>query len=404
MPPSPSLSPTPICRVPTRWPALAGVALAATASLLTAQAAAQSTAPSAARADAPPASPAPAPRGGEPGRDARPPLRAEGRVLPAGEPRSDAKAPPGTDPLERLRERLSGQLGATQAAKGTAQSPTVMRVENPAPGELKLQATPTAPRAAAPTRAQGAAPSGGPGAQPSAGAGGRGGRGVPALPSWSYLGADGPNAWATLSPTYALCGRGQRQSPIDIVDGLPVDLEPPQFKYKPGLFGVVDNGHTVQVTVAPGSSFELGGRRWELNGFHFHLPGEERIDGKGYEMSVHLTHRDAQGRIAVVALLVQEGDENPGVQTVWNHLPLERGEVVQATTEFDPSVLLPASRRHFTYMGSLTTPPCTEGVLWLVMQQPITVSSAQRRVFARLHPMNARPIQPLGGRLIKQSR
>ena len=221
---------------------------------------------------------------------------------------------------------------------------------------------------------------------------------------WSYLGPDGPNTWGTLSPAYALCGRGQRQSPIDITDGLPVDLEVPQFQYKPGFFGVVDNGHTVQVHVAAGSAFELGGRRYELNGFHFHLPGEERIDGKGYEMSVHLTHRDAQGRLAVVALLVREGEENPAVQTVWNHLPLERGDVVQSTTEFDPTTLLPPDRRYFTYMGSLTTPPCTEGVLWIVMQQPITVSSTQRRIFARLYPMNARPIQPLGGRLIKQSR
>jgi carbonic anhydrase len=119
---------------------------------------------------------------------------------------------------------------------------------------------------------------------------------------------------------------------------------------------------------------------------------------------VHLTHRDPQGRLAVIALLVQEGAEHPGVQMVWNHLPLERGEVVQATVEFDPTALLPADRRYYTYMGSLTTPPCTEGVLWIVMQQPITVSPEQRRIFARLHPMNARPIQPLGGRLIKQSR
>ena len=323
--------------------------------------------------------------------------RADAKADPKATPQADPKA----DPLDRLRERLSRQLGATEAAKGGSNAPTVMRVENPAPGELRLQATPGAPRP--PGAARPAAGAGGGQAGAADGSRAAAAREAPRVP-WSYLGADGPHTWGALSPAYALCGRGQRQSPIDIVDGLPVDLEPPQFQYKPGFFGVVDNGHTVQVTVAPGSAFELGGRRWELNGFHFHLPGEERIDGKGYEMSVHLTHRDAQGRLAVVALLVQEGEENPGVQTVWNHLPLERGEVVQSTIEFDPSMLLPASRRYYTYMGSLTTPPCTEGVLWIVMQQPITVSPAQRRVFARLHPMNARPIQPLGGRLIKQSR
>lgn len=328
------------------------------------------------------------------------PARAQTATPPAAraETKAEPKADPAADPLERLRERLSRQLGASEAARGGANAPTVMRVENPAPGELRLQATPGVPR---PTGA--ARPAGG---QPTAAAGSRGAAAArePAPVPWSYLGPDGPHTWGALSPAYALCGRGQRQSPIDIVDGLPVDLEPLQFQYKPGFFGVVDTGHTVQVTVAPGSAFELGGRRYELNGFHFHLPGEERIDGKGYEMSVHLTHRDAQGRLTIVALLVQEGEESPGVQTVWNHLPLERGEVVQSTIEFDPSVLLPASRRYYTYMGSLTTPPCTEGVLWIVMQQPITVSPAQRRIFARLHPMNARPIQPLGGRLIKQSR
>jgi carbonic anhydrase len=319
-------------------------------------------------------------------------------AAPARPAQPGPAADPKADPLERLRERLSRQLGATEAAPGGAKGPTVMRVENPAPGELRLQAEPARPRAAGASPGSGRpAPAGSP---PARGAVAAASPGVP----WSYLGADGPNTWGSLSPAYALCGRGQRQSPIDISEGIAVDLEPLQFDYQPGFFGVVDNGHTVQVSVAPGSAFELGGRRYELNGFHFHLPGEERINGKGYEMSVHLTHRDPQGRLAVIALLVQEGAEHPGVQMVWNHLPLERGEVVQATVEFDPTALLPADRRYYTYMGSLTTPPCTEGVLWIVMQQPITVSPEQRRIFARLHPMNARPIQPLGGRLIKQSR
>ena len=362
--------------------ALAGLACAGLAR-------AETAAPPAARADARAA----------PAAKAAPEAARGSRGDPKADQKADAKADAKADPLDRLRERLSRQLGATEAARGGATSPTVMRVENPAPGELRLQAEPAGARGGA-SRAAAGAP--GVAAGPRAGRPGAAREGV--HPPWSYLGPDGPHTWGTLSPAYALCGRGQRQSPIDITDGLPVDLEPLQFQYKPGFFGVVDNGHTVQVTVAPGSAFELGGRRYELNGFHFHLPGEERIDGKGYEMSVHLTHRDAQGRIAVVALLVREGEENAAVQTVWNHLPLERGDVVQSTIEFDPSALLPSDRRYFTYMGSLTTPPCTEGVLWIVMQQPVTISPTQRRIFARLYPMNARPIQPLGGRLIKQSR
>jgi carbonic anhydrase len=375
----PTAMPSP--RLSSRLPALPAFALcvAVWTAALAVPAQAQTAAPAAARADA----------------------KAGPRADAKSDPRAAPQADPKADPLDRLRERLSRQLGAAEAAKGGSNAPTVMRVENPAPGELRLQATPGAPRSPGTARP----PAGTGGSQAGAAGGSRAAatREAPHVP-WSYLGADGPHTWGALAPAYALCGRGQRQSPIDVVDGLPVDLEAPQFQYKPGFFGVVDNGHTVQVAVARGSAFELGGRRYVLDGFHFHLPGEERIDGKGYEMSIHLTHRDAQGRIAVVALLVQEGEENPAVQTVWNHLPLERGEVVQSTIDFDPTTLLPAGRRYYTYMGSLTTPPCTEGVLWIVMQQPVTVSPAQRRVFARLHPMNARPIQPLGGRLIKQSR
>ena len=183
-----------------------------------------------------------------------------------------------------------------------------------------------------------------------------------------------------------------------------MDLESVQFNYRPGFFSVTDNGHTVQVQVGQGNSIEVGARRYELAGFHFHLPAEERVEGKAFAMSVHLVHRDAQGRLAVVALVAEEGPEHPGVQAVWNHLPLERGELVPAAVEFDPSALLPARRGYYTYMGSLTTPPCTEGVLWIVMQQTIQVSPQQLAIFARLYPMNARPVQPLNSRVIKQSR
>jgi carbonic anhydrase len=191
---------------------------------------------------------------------------------------------------------------------------------------------------------------------------------------------------------------------VDIRDGLPVDLEAVDFLYRPGFFSVTDNGYTVQVQVGAGNAIEVGARRYELTGFHFHLPGEERVDGRSFAMSIHLVHRDTQGRLAVVALVAEEGPEHAAVQAVWNHLPLERGEFVAASIEFDPATLLPPRRGYYTYMGSLTTPPCTEGVLWIVMQQPIQVSPQQLAIFARLHPMNARPVQPLNGRVIKQSR
>jgi carbonic anhydrase len=169
------------------------------------------------------------------------------------------------------------------------------------------------------------------------------------------------------------------------------------------LIRVIDNGHTVQVNLPPGNAIEVGGRRYELVQFHFHRPSEERIDGRQFEMSLHLVHKDPTGRLAVVGVLLGKGPAHPAVQTVWNNLPLEQNEEAPARAQIDPGHLLPEDRRYYTYMGSLTTPPCSEGVLWMVMQQPVTVSAEQIDVFARLYAMNARPLQQASGHLIKQS-
>jgi carbonic anhydrase len=220
---------------------------------------------------------------------------------------------------------------------------------------------------------------------------------------WAYEGAAGPAAWGALKPEFGLCANGQRQSPIDIRGGLPVDLEPVKFDYRPSAFSVIDNGHTVQVNMPPGNAIEVGGRRYELVQFHFHRPSEERIDGRQFEMSLHLVHKDPTGRLAVVGVLLGKGPAHPAVQAVWNNLPLERNEEAPARAEINPSHLLPEDRRYFTYMGSLTTPPCSEGVQWVVMRTPVTVTPEQIELFARIYPMNARPAQPVAGRRIMQS-
>ena len=382
---------------------VAGLGLLALALPLRASETTAKPAAASASAAAPGAS---APRGPTSMRPQRRPLRAA-PAASAPAPSATASAPAGRaagaagaaiDPLDRLRERLTRELSAEKTYKGSRRSPPVMRVENQAPGEFRLQASSASARAAA---GSGGAAGAGHGSRragdPAAGSGGHG-------PAWAYSGPLGPQAWPTLHPSFSLCGSGQRQSPIDIRDGLPLDLESVDFDYRPGFFSVTDNGHTVNVQVGAGNAIEVGARRYELTGFHFHMPGEERVDGRSFALSVHLVHRDAQGRLAVVALVAEEGPENPAVQTVWNHLPLERGEFVAASVEFNPAALLPQRRGYFTYMGSLTTPPCTEGVLWIVMQQPIQVSPQQLAIFARLHPMNARPVQPLNDRVIKQSR
>ena len=206
-----------------------------------------------------------------------------------------------------------------------------------------------------------------------------------------------------MAPENASCATGQRQSPIDITDGIKVELDAVQFIYQPTGFRVIDNGHTVQVNVAPGNAIEVLGKRYELVQFHFHRPSEERIDGKPFDMVVHLLHKSADGQLAMVAVLLERGSAQPVVQSVWNNLPLEMGSEVAAKGSIDLVGLLPSDRRYYTYMGSLTTPPCSEGVLWMVMKTPVHISPEQLAIFARLYPMNARPIQALRGRRIKES-
>ncbi len=223
---------------------------------------------------------------------------------------------------------------------------------------------------------------------------------------WGYTGDGAPEHWADLSPDNKLCAVGKRQSPIDIRDTIKVDLEKVQFDYPPSGFAVIDNGHTVQVNIAPGGSLTVMGRRFELVQFHFHRSSEERINGRSFDMVAHLLHKDAEGRLAILAVLLERGPENkpqPLIQTIWNNLPLEKGEALTAPGLLDVNQLLPEDRGYFTYMGSLTEPPCTEGVLWLVMRQPVQLSANQIGIFSKLYPMNARPVQASSGRLIKES-
>ncbi len=220
---------------------------------------------------------------------------------------------------------------------------------------------------------------------------------------WGYDGEFGPANWSKINSKWSQCGTGVRQSPIDIRDGMKVDLEKLAFDYKPSSFSVIDNGHTIQVNLAGGNFITVQSRSYELVQFHFHRPSEERINGKSFEMVVHLVHRDVEGKMAVLAVLLERGAAHNLIQTVWNNLPLEKHDTVQPSVVLDVAELLPERRDYYTYMGSLSTPPCTEGVLWLVMKQPMQASPQQMAIFSRLYPFNARPVQAHSGRVIKES-
>ncbi|MDZ4254397.1 MAG: carbonic anhydrase family protein [Sulfuritalea sp.] len=230
---------------------------------------------------------------------------------------------------------------------------------------------------------------------------------APAAPrriEWAYEGEGGPSHWARLRSDYAACGSGKRQSPIDIRDGIAVNLESIKFDYRLAQFRIVDSGHTVQVKLAPGQGLTVMGKRYELQQLQFHRPAEERINGRGYDMSAHLVHRSEDGQIAIVVVLLEKGAEHPLIQTLWNNLPLEQGVEFAAEDAIDANGLLSENRAYWTYMGSLTTPPCTEGVLWMVLKQPAQISAEQLAIFSRVFRGNARPLQAANGRLIKESR
>jgi carbonic anhydrase len=224
---------------------------------------------------------------------------------------------------------------------------------------------------------------------------------------WSYKGETGPTHWGAMEKEFESCGVGKVQSPIDIKtkSAKASDLPAIEFAYQPSPLRIIDNGHTVQVNYAPGSSITVDGKRYELLQFHFHHPSEEEIDGKHSDMVAHLVHKDAGGNLAVVAVLLKKGSANPLVGTLWKNIPKEKGKEAQVdAVTINVADLLPEKRGYYTFQGSLTTPPCSEGVRWFVLKSPTTVSAEQVAGFGKLYAMNARPVQPLNGREIAASK
>ena len=221
---------------------------------------------------------------------------------------------------------------------------------------------------------------------------------------WSYSGDTGPPKWAALESDYSACGVGKMQSPIDIRDSVVKKgvLPTIEFDYQPSPLKIVDNGHTIEVIYAPGSFITVQGKRYELVQFHFHKPSEEKINGKRADMVAHLVHTSADGSFAVVAVLLKAGQPNKLVETLWKNLPPEKErETAVEGVQVNAADLLPAKKTaYYTYTGSLTTPPCSEGVTWYVLKTPTFISNTEVARFAQLYPMNARPTQPLNGREI----
>jgi carbonic anhydrase len=224
---------------------------------------------------------------------------------------------------------------------------------------------------------------------------------------WTYQGPKGAEHWSGLDPDYSACNSGTEQSPIDIRNAQKAQLPAIRFEYKSTLLKyLINNGHTIRVNYhdAPGTgSFLLvGDKRYHLAQFHFHRPSEEYIDGKQFDMVLHLMHEAGDGKVFGVAVLLQAGGANAVIQRIWEHMPNTEGKEEAAGVEVNPAGLLPHNTTYYTYMGSLTAPPCTEGVTWFVLKTPVDISSEQISAFARLYPHDVRPLQPLNGRVIRE--
>ncbi len=223
---------------------------------------------------------------------------------------------------------------------------------------------------------------------------------------WSYTGETGPQAWGNLKPEFAACATGKRQSPINIEEPATLQgpAEPLVFHYQPSSGSVVNNGHTIQVDLQGENTLTVRGSTFRLVQFHFHMPSEERINQRSSAMVTHLVHKNAQDELAVVSVLLEPGVANALINKVWTHMPLDAGDRVPLPVDLiDLNELLPKDQRYYQFIGSLTTPPCTEGVLWMVFKQPTTVSIAQIKLFGQIFPNNARPVQAVNGRSVRNA-
>ena len=220
---------------------------------------------------------------------------------------------------------------------------------------------------------------------------------------WGYSGHGGPEHWGELSDDFKMCMIGRNQSPIDIRTdtAFETDLPSVKYDYHTNTKDVVNNGHTEKVDLEPGSFIVVDGIKFELKQFHFHTPSENHIDGKSFPLEAHFVHADERGNLAVVALMFEYGKENTALEKIWSKIPDKKGKIHFAMSAKDLRRLIPDEKDYYRFNGSLTTPPCSEGVRWLVLKKPVTVSKAQVQKFAHImHHPNNRPVQPLNARIV----
>lgn len=217
---------------------------------------------------------------------------------------------------------------------------------------------------------------------------------------WSYEGKEAPEHWGSLKNEFALCKQGVNQSPIDIRALADADLSPLQLDYQGKVASVINNGHTLQANFGTGNQLTLEGNSFELKQVHMHAPSENTINGKQYPLEAHFVHADADGRLAVIGIMFEEGASNPGFAALAPAYPAKASDAVPFGAELSPKAFFPQSLDYFRFNGSLTTPPCSEGVRWVVLKQVQTLSADELKAFTSVYSNNARPVQPVNARIV----
>ncbi len=222
---------------------------------------------------------------------------------------------------------------------------------------------------------------------------------------WGYMGDTGPSHWSEVSQEFYMCSEGKQQSPINVVATKDTDLKPLDLQYNTGALAIINNGHTIQVNIADGSFLKLDGTIYKLKQFHFHVPSENNINGNAYPLEAHFVHASDDGKLAVIAVMFKEGEENPVLAKAWKKIPsLKVGETAKCSLSMDDiKALMPQNKDYYKFMGSLTTPPCSENVKWHVYKHALSVSKDQINTFFTTFGFpNNRPVQPRNNRLVEE--
>ncbi len=220
---------------------------------------------------------------------------------------------------------------------------------------------------------------------------------------WGYKGDIGPDRWGDLSPEYKLCKTGKNQSPIDIRNAKKEKLPKINFNYQDSILNITNSGYTIQLKYDKGSYVKYEDKKCDLLQLHFHTPSEHLINGRAFPMEAHLVHKCDDGKLLIIGVMVRQGKEHSLIKDIWTVMPEKAGESVKVDVKINAKGILPKDRSYYAYSGSLTIPPCSEDVTWIIMKESIEVSSEQISRFRELYDVNSRPVQPINDRIIKES-